>query len=142
VSEKPGSKRREPGRSNPLGESPLFNSNPPALPSLPEARPEPEQQPPVAAAPEGASPLLYNSPPAPEFILRPFDKRHDRQTIYIDIRYAGALDALAKLEHRGNKTELVNEMVEDLLKKHADLLQKNEALVQLLEEQYRKKHGL
>lgn len=74
--------------------------------------------------------------------MRPFDKRHDRQTIYIDIRYAGALDALAKLVHRGNKTELVNEMVEDLLEKHANLLQKNEALVRLLEEQYRKKHGL
>lgn len=138
--QKSGSKKREPGRSNPLESSPLFNQNPPALPTLPEAQPEPQPQPP-AAGPE-SSPLLYNSPPSPEFIVRAFDKRHDRQTIYIDIRYAGALDALAKLMHRGNKTELVNEMIEDLLKKHADLLQKNEALVRLLEEQYRKKHGL
>jgi hypothetical protein len=140
--QKPSSKKREPGRTNPLEGSPLFNQNLPTLPTLPEAQPEPQPEPqPPAAAPE-SSPLLYNSPPSPEFIIRAFDKRHDRQTIYIDIRYAGALDALAKLMHRGNKTELMNEMIEDLLKKHADLLQKNEALVRLLEEQYRKKHGL
>jgi len=75
-------------------------------------------------------------------MVRPFEQQHDRQTIYIDARKAGALDALVKLVSRGNKTDLVAEMVDDIIAKYAQLLQANEGLVRLTEEKYRKKHNL
>jgi len=88
------------------------------------------------------TPLLYNTQPPPDYILRPFEQRHDRQTIYLDARKAGAVDALIELVAKGNKTNLVEEMVNDLLEKYAQLLQDNAELVQILEEKYRKKHNL
>jgi len=43
---------------------------------------------------------------------------------------------------RKNKTDLVDEMVTDMLAKYAEVLRANEEMVQLLEEKYRKKHNL
>ena len=125
------------------------SSAPPTLPTFPPA---------VSAAPSSSlvqqpsatpvatnqqqTPLLYNTQPPPDYILRPFEQRHDRQTIYLDARKAGAVDALIELVAKGNKTNLVEEMVNDLLEKYAQLLQDNAELVQILEEKYRKKHNL
>ena len=86
--------------------------------------------------------LLYNTQPPVDYILRPFEQRHDRQTIYLDARKAGAVDTLVKLVAKGNKTSLIAEMVDDILEKYAPLLQENAELVQRLEEKYRKKHNL
>ncbi|GHO94644.1 hypothetical protein KSF_046920 [Reticulibacter mediterranei] len=55
---------------------------------------------------------------------------------------AGAVDALVKLVAKGNKTDLIAEMVNNILEKYALLLEENAKLVQLLEEKYRKKHNL
>ena len=87
-------------------------------------------------------PLLYNTPPPANYILRPFEQRHDRQTIYLDARKAGAVDALVELVAKGNKTELVAMMVDDLLTKYASVLEENADLVRILEEKYHKKHNL
>ncbi len=138
--------KKKSAKSNPLaglGDSSLFS--PPTLPSLPAQQPEPEPEParvePAPSQPEQV-PLLWNTPPSPELILRDFVQRHDKQAVYIDVRYVGALAALAKLNHKGNKTDLINEMIEDLLQKYGQLLRDNEALVRLLEEQVRKKHHI
>ncbi len=132
--------------SNPLAGSALFSSaaDPVAnLPELPEEAPAtPPVRKPSPASGEQRSSLMYNTPPPPDYILRQFEQRHDRQTIYIDARKAGALDALVKLVARGNKTDLVDEMVSDILEKHAQALQNNEELVGILEERYRRKHNL
>lgn len=135
--------------SNPLGDSPLLapTSAPPGLPALPTGETSSQQfpsgsQPPPVHFGEQKPALLYSSPVPPEFMVRPFEQQHDRQTIYIDARKAGALDALVKLVSRGNKTDLVAEMVDDIIAKYAQLLQANEGLVRLTEEKYRKKHNL
>ena len=134
--------------SNPLGDSPLMGSvTPTELPTFPPpaASTSTAQQPSVAAATETheqQAPLLYNTPPPPAFTLRPFEQRHDRQTVYIDARKAGALDALVQLVARKNKTDLFDEMVSDILAKHAEVLRDNEEMVRLLEERYRIKHNL
>ncbi|MHB8596740.1 MAG: hypothetical protein ACYDER_08015 [Ktedonobacteraceae bacterium] len=129
--------------TNPFEGSALFSSGPP-LPDLSSPSSEAERAQPPAAPAEQRRPssLLYNTQPPPDYILRPFEQRHDRQTIYIDARKAGALDALVKLVARNNKTDLVDQMVNDILAKYADVLQENEELVKLLEEKYRKKHNL
>lgn len=136
-----GSRSRTP--TNPFEGSALFSSAPP-LPELSSSPPEAEQPQSAAASVNEQQPssLLYNTQPPPEYILRPFEQRHDRQTIYIDARKAGALDALVRLVVKNNKTELVNEMVDDILAKYAQLLQENAELVQILEDKYRKKHNL
>ena len=139
-----GGRPVRPPSSNPLGNSPLLGPS--------EARPDlPTFPPPVQGGQPSVTPtashwqqssLLYNTPPPPEYIARPFDKRHDRQTIYIDARKAGALDALIKLVADGKKNNLVAEMVEDILAKHVDALQGNEELVKFYEDKYRKEYNL
>ena len=150
-------------KSNPLeglGGSSLFSSSTPTalpqlpsmpVPPLPVSPPEPEpsisqrepQQTALLQAQETQQPsMLWNTQPSPELILRDFVQRHDKQAVYIDVRYAGALAALAKLIHKGNKTDLINEMIEDILQKYSDLLNQNEALVRILEDQIRKKHHI
>ena len=127
----------------------MSSSAPPDLPTFPPAPTAPSttslvQQPlttPVTTN-QQQTPLLYNTQPAPDYILRPFEQRHDRQTIYLDARKAGAVDALIELVAKGNKTNLVEEMVNDILEKYAQLLQDNAELVQIVEEKYRKKHNL
>jgi hypothetical protein len=141
--------------TNPLGSSPLMSppASPPTLPTFPPASsgasssaPSMPQLPVAPAASIGSDdqqiPLLYNTPPAPDYILRPFEQKHDRQTIYLDARKAGAIDALVSLVAKGNKTNLVEEMVDDLIAKYAQLLQENAELVRILEDKYRKKHRL
>jgi hypothetical protein len=138
-----GGRGQQRSQSNPLSGSALF-SDTPAAPPLPDLTTGagPIQSSTTARWGEQITPLLYNSPAPPEYTLRPFEQRHDRQTIYIDARKAGALDALVKLVKKGNKTDLVEEMVNDILEKHAQVLQENTELVRLLEERYRKKHNL
>lgn len=126
--------------SNPFEGSALFSSAP-SLPELPTSSDAPQQAQAAPAEPP-AAPLLYNTPAPPEYVLRAFEQRHDRQTIYIDARLAGALDALTKLVARGNKTDLVDEMVSDMLAKYEHVLQENVEMVRILEEKYRKKHNL
>lgn len=140
---KPSKGSRQRTSSNPFEGSALLSSAPalPTLPTSPSASPV-QPHPPAASSGEQQTPLLYNSQPPPDYILRQFERRHDRQTIYIDARKAGALDALVKLAARGNKTDLIDEMVSDLLNKYASLLQENEELVRILEDHYRKKHNL
>jgi len=126
------------------------SSAPPTLPTFPPPVPTASSSPSLVQQPSAAlvvtnqqqTPLLYNTQPPPDYILRPFEQRHDRQTIYLDARKAGAVDALIELVAKGNKTNLVEEMVNDLLEKYAQLLQDNAELVQILEEKYRKKHNL
>jgi len=84
--------------------------------------------------------MLWCEPASPELIMRDFVGRHDKQAIYVDVRYAGALAALAKLVHKGNKTDLINEMIEDLLNKHSQVLYGNEDVVHIKEDEIRKKH--
>ena len=130
--------------SNPFEGSMLFSSAP-ALPELPASNDVSSQVQPssgTAGATEQQSALLYNTPAPPAYTLRAFEQRHDRQTIYIDARKAGALDALVQLVARKNKTDLFDEMVTDILAKHADVLSDNEEMVRLLEERYRIKHNL
>jgi len=132
--------------SNPFEGSALFSSAP-ALPEMPAASfDEVVQQTQASAAPaapiEQKEPFLYNTPAPAAYQLLQFEKRHDRQTIYIDARKAGALDALVQLVARKNKTDLVDEMVTDILAKYATVLQENEEMVRILEERYRKKHNL
>lgn len=150
-------------KSNPLeglGGSSLFSSSTPtALPQLPSmpAQPLPvsppesessisHSEPQQTALPQPKQaeqePMLWNTPASPDLILRDFVQRHDKQAVYIDVRYAGALAALAKLIHKGNKTDLINEMVEDLLEKYSQLLNQNEALVRKLEDKVREKHHI
>jgi DNA-binding transcriptional regulator PaaX len=86
--------------------------------------------------------MLWNTPPSADLVLRDFIQRHDKQAIYVDVRYAGALAALAKLVHKGNKTDLINEMIEDLLKKYSDLLIEREDVVRTKEDEVRKKHHI
>lgn len=146
MSDQPEKKKTQ--KSNPLGGlsgSPLFTPSPPALPDLPTQQPatptaQPIEQPPVTQPDEQQ--LLWCTPPSAEIILRDFVQRHDKQAIYVDIRYAGVLAALAKLVHKGNKTELINEMIEDILKKYSELLHNNEELVKILEAEIRKKHHI
>jgi len=149
VTKRSGNSRQRPPSSNPLGNSPLLGSS--LRPELPTFNPLEDtsvsppltQQPPSARMNEPpAASLLYNTPAPPEYVLRPFEDRHDRQTIYIDCRKAGALDALTKLVARGNKTDFFEEMVNDILAKYADVLQANGEMVQILEQKYRKKHNL
>lgn len=131
-------------KSNPLGglsNSSLFASSPPALPESPPRQPVIPTPQPIEQPQTGQLPL-WCTPPSAEIILRDFVQRHDKQAIYVDIRYAGALAALAKLVHKGNKTELINEMIEDILKKYAELLYDNEELVKILEAEIRKKHHI
>ena len=139
-------KNKQTKRSNPLEGSSLLSSTPvepPPLPTMPaevtQTPSQPEVQPTVEMA---GQPLLYTSKPSAQFMLRPFEQQHDRQTIYINTYFAGALDALVQLVADGNKTKLVDEMVRDLLKKHERVLRENEELVRLTEEKYRKKHNL
>lgn len=127
--------------TNPFEGSALFSSGAPALPDLSEAQVPPPATP-TPAQQQHQSALLYNSPAPPEYILRPFELRHDRQTVYFDARKAGALDALVKLVAKGNKTELLDEMLDDLFAKYAAQLQANEELVKIAEAKYRKKHNL
>lgn len=86
--------------------------------------------------------MLWNTQPSAELILRDFVQRHDKQAIYVDVRYAGALAALAKLVHKGNKTDLINEMIEDLLQKYSQLLNEREDVVRAKEDEIRKKHHI
>lgn len=143
-----GGRHQRPAPTNPLGSSPLLSSSAATPPELPAFPPVPSAAPAPAQASFGAThqqqqdPLLYNTQPPASYILRPFEQRHDRQTIYLDARKAGAVDALVELVAKGNKTELVAMMVDDLLTKYAPLLQENAELVQILEEKYRKKHNL
>src|SRR5258708_3722360 len=111
----------------------MSSSPPAALPELPTFPPS------VAAASSSVPPaqessaapgatnqqvsLLYNTQPAPDYILRPFEQKHDRQTIYIDARKAGAVDALIELVAEGNKTKLVEMMINDILTKYESELQ-------------------
>lgn len=141
VTKRSGNSRQRPPSSNPLGNSPLLGSS--LRPELPTFNPleDTSVSPPLTQQPPAAS-LLYNTPAPPEYVLRPFEDRHDRQTIYIDARKAGALDAVIKLAARGNKTDLYDEMVDDILAKYADVLHKNEEMVRILEERYKKKHNL
>lgn len=128
-------------RSNPLTGSALFSDTGNAVPELLPSTGAPSGK----IAPrwgEQKTSLLYNSPPPAEFMVRPFEQQHDRQTIYINARKAGALDALVTLVTKGNKTDLVDIMIDDLIEKYAELLQGNEELVILKEEKYRKKHNL
>lgn len=150
-------------KSNPLeglGGSSLFASSTPTalpqLPSIPTQQPvqEPPQPEPSISSPQPQEtvlpqpkqseqpPMLWNTPASPELILRDFVQRHDKQAIYMDVRYAGAIAALAKLVHKGNKTDLINEMIEDLLEKYSQLLNDNEALVRILEDKVREKHHI
>lgn len=155
MSEQQPPEKKKPAKSNPLeglGGSPLFSSSTPtALPQLPVQQPVQEpsisqpqpQETVLPQAQETQQPsMLWNTPASPELILRDFVQRHDKQAVYVDVRYAGALGALAKLLHKGNKTDLINEMIEDLLEKHSQLLNENEALVRILEDQIRKKHHI
>jgi hypothetical protein len=142
-------KHKQTRRSNPLEGSSLLSSTPveppPPLPTMPtEASVPPVPQQPQVQQPTETvgQPLLYTSKPSAQFMLRPFEQQHDRQTIYIDTYLAGALDALVQLVAGGNKTKLVDEMVRGLLKKHERVLRENEELVRLTEEKYRKKHNL
>ena len=133
-------------KSNPLAGSALFSSTE-DVKSLPDLSEETStrsstQRSSAATSDEQQVLLLYNTPAPPEYILRAFEQRHDRQTIYVDARKAGALDALVKLVARGNKTDLYDEMVNDILAKHADVLQGNEEMVRILEDRYKKKHNL
>ena len=141
--QKPKPKGKTPQRtsSDPFAGSALFSSAP-ALPTLPVLPPSPSADASPQAPVEQHTPLLYTTPAPPAYTLRPFEQRHDRQTIYIDARKAGALDALVQLVARKNKTDLVDEMVTDILAKYAEVLRANEEMVQLLEEKYRKKHNL
>lgn len=136
-------------KSNPLeglGGSPLFSSPAPLpqLPSIPQITPVSQPEPQQAPLPQHTeqAPMLWNTSASPQLILRDFVQRHDKQAVYVDVRYAGAMAALAKLLHKGNKTELINEMIEDLLQKHSQLLRDNEELVRILEEGVRKKHHI
>lgn len=135
----------KPSRTNPFEGSALFSSAP-SLPELPTSSDAPPQAQSSATTATPTEPpavsLLYNTPAPPEYVLRPFEDRHDRQTIYIDARKAGALDALTRLVARGNKTDFFEEMVNDILAKYADVLQANGEMVQILEQKYRKKHNL
>ena len=144
--QKPKPKGKTPQRtsSDPFAGSALFSSAPalPALPTLPVLPPSPSADASPQAPVEQHTPVLYTTPAPPAYTLRPFEQRHDRQTIYIDARKAGALDALVQLVARKNKTDLVDEMVTDILAKYAEVLRANEEMVQLLEEKYRKKHNL
>jgi hypothetical protein len=139
-------KNKQTKRSNPLEGSSLLSSTPvepPPLPTMPnEVIPAPSQPEVQHAVETAGQPLLYTSKPSAQFMLRPFEQQHDRQTIYINTYFAGALDALVQLVADGNKTKLVDEMVRDLLKKHERVLRENEELVRLTEEKYRKKHNL
>ncbi len=130
--------------SNPLRGSPLMNTSGgtrPDLPTFPPPGPGGSSSPPIGTHWQQSS-LLYNTPPPPDYIARRFEKRHDRQTIYIDSRKAGAIDALVKLVADGKKNNLVAEMVNDILAKHAEVLGQNEELVKFYEEQYRKEYNL
>ena len=140
--QKPKPKGKTPQRtsSDPFAGSALFSA--PALPTFPVLPPSPSADASPQAPVEQHTPLLYTTPAPPAYTLRPFEQRHDRQTIYIDARKAGALDALVQLVARKNKTDLVDEMVTDILAKYAEVLRANEEMVQLLEEKYRKKHNL
>ena len=140
--QKPKPKGKTPQRtsSDPFAGSALFSA--PALPTLPVLPPSPSADASPQAPVEQHTPMLYTTPAPPAYTLRPFEQRHDRQTIYIDARKAGALDALVQLVARKNKTDLVDEMVTDILAKYAEVLRANEEMVQLLEEKYRKKHNL
>ena len=135
-------KKAKPNPLEGLGGSPLFSSSTPtALPSLPQShmrQPEPQQMP-IAQTEQS---MLWNSKPSADLILRDFVQRHDKQAIYVDVRYAGALAALAKLVHKGNKTDLINEMIEDLLNKYAQVLYDNEDVVRIKEDEVRKKHHI
>ena len=140
--QKPKPKGKTPQRtsSDPFAGSALFSA--PVLPTLPVLPPSPSADASPQAPVEQHTPVLYTTPAPPAYTLRPFEQRHDRQTIYIDARKAGALDALVQLVARKNKTDLVDEMVTDILAKYAEVLRANEEMVQLLEEKYRKKHNL
>ena len=144
--QKPKPKGKTPQRtsSDPFAGSALFSSAPvlPVLPALSVLPPSPSADASPQAPVEQHTTMLYNTSPPPAYTLRPFEQRHDRQTIYIDARKAGALDALVQLVARKNKTDLVDEMVTDILAKYAEVLHANEEMVQLLEEKYRKKHNL
>ena len=141
--QKPKPKGKTPQRtsSDPFAGSALFSSAP-VLPALPVLPPSPSADASPQAPVEQHTTMLYTTPAPPAYTLRPFEQRHDRQTIYIDARKAGALDALVQLVARKNKTDLVDEMVTDILAKYAEVLRANEEMVQLLEEKYRKKHNL
>jgi len=141
--QKPKPKGKTPQRtsSDPFAGSALFSSAP-ALPTLPVLPPSPSADASPQAPVEQHTTVLYTTPAPPAYTLRPFEQRHDRQTIYIDARKAGALDALVQLVARKNKTDLIDEMVTDILAKYAEVLRANEEMVQLLEEKYRKKHNL
>ncbi len=134
MSEQQQPEKKKQQKSNPLeglGGSPLFSSPTtlPELPSMPTQQPVPsisQPEPQQTALPQPKQseqvPMLWNTPPSAELVLRDFVQRHDKQAIYVDVRYAGALAALAKLVHKGNKTDLMNEMIEDLLQKYSQLL--------------------
>lgn len=86
--------------------------------------------------------MLWNTQPSADLVLRDFVQRHDKQAIYVDVRYAGALAALAKLVHKGNKTDLMNEMIEDILQKYSQILIDREDVVRAKEDEVRKKHHI
>src|SRR2546430_11292117 len=96
----------------------------------------------IALTQQSQKSMLWCAPVSPELIMRDFVGRHDKQAVYIDVRYAGALAALAKLVHKGNKTDLINEMIEDFLNKYAQVLYDNEDVVQIKEDDIRKKHHI
>lgn len=72
--------------------------------------------------------------------MRDYTDRYVKSGTYIDIRLAGAFEALCILLHGKNgKTETINEMIERLLRENADLLRQNEDLVRRQEDKVREK---
>ncbi len=148
--------KKKPTKSNPLeglGGSSLFSSSTPTtlpqLPSMPTQQPvqpvptpEPQPAPPVSQQGTQQPSMLWNTPPSADLVLRDFIQRHDKQAIYVDVRYAGALAALAKLVHKGNKTDMLNEMIEDMLNKYSQVLIEREDVVRAKEDEIRKKHHI
>jgi hypothetical protein len=102
------------------------------IPILPSSAPTP---------PEQLPPLLYKSSPSAEYMMRPFDRRYDKQAVNINPYLSGALAAAARVLKQ-TKTEQYEEMMLDYIRKHADILERYPDLVRGYEEEMRKKHNL
>jgi hypothetical protein len=85
--------------------------------------------------------LLYKSQRSADWITRPYIEQYDKQNLSADPYLIGAVEAGCVLL-RLSKTEAFNEMMEDWLVKHADVLEARPDVVRMKEEKYRKKHRL
>ena len=113
-----------------------------------EPTPEPqEEQSPQQQAPSSPSQqeeqqaFLWNSRPPVGFTDRRFEYRHKRQAIYVNVRYAGAFQALIRITEK-RKNTIIQSMILRLLQENEQLLLENADEVRYYEDKIRQEFHL